>query len=52
MWVNTDTCWFVNGIIEKNDGNFFKNFFVSQIGETSVYQGSYPSKESELKNLE
>ena len=29
QWLNTSQCWFVNGIIEKNDGNFFKNFFVS-----------------------
>lgn len=51
QWLNTSQCWFVNGIIEKNDGNFYKNFFASQVGETNVYQGSYPSKESEIRQL-
>jgi hypothetical protein len=42
QFTNASDVFFINGIIDKNDGFFHKNFSVSQIGSSNVYMGPYP----------
>jgi len=48
---NTNCCYFINGIIDKNDGFFNKNFHISRFGNTNVFMGAYPSKSTEVQEL-
>jgi hypothetical protein len=41
----------VNGFIDKNDGNFLRNFGISKIGDTGVYCGSYPASDLDVRKL-
>lgn len=51
QFYNTSSCYFVNGIIDKNDGYFHKNFSIHSVGQTNVFVGPYPSKSSEVQEL-
>ena len=48
-WTNTNRCLIVNGIVEKQDGNFLKEFFITKIEKSGIYVGSYPHNESCIK---
>ena len=52
QFVNTAQTFFVNGIIDKNDGFFHKNFQMSQIGNLNLFMGPYPYKNSEVAELQ
>jgi len=38
----TSQAFFVNGVVEKCDGNFLRDFRVSPISDTRISIGAYP----------
>lgn len=51
QFTNTDKCYFVNGVVYKNDGIFHKNFQLAQIGNLNIFMGPYPYKTTEINEL-
>jgi hypothetical protein len=51
QFVNTSKVYFVNGIIDKHDGFFHRDFVVCQVGNLNVFAGPYPIKSSEIQKL-
>ena len=47
----SNKCWVVNGVVEREDGNFLKEFFITKIEKSGVYVGSYPGQESCVRKL-
>jgi hypothetical protein len=43
--------FFVNGIIEKCDGNYLRDFRVSQIQDSRISIGAYPQNQSDVAHL-
>jgi hypothetical protein len=44
-------CYFINGVVDKMDGFFHKNFQLAQIGNLNVFMGPYPYKTTEINEL-
>lgn len=47
----TSQTFFVNGVVEKCDGNFLRDFKVSTISDTRVSIGSYPQNSEDVSVL-
>mmetsp|Transcript_11457 Transcript_11457/g.19382 ORF Transcript_11457/g.19382 Transcript_11457/m.19382 type:complete len:304 (+) Transcript_11457:792-1703(+) len=44
--------WIINGCVERNDKNFFKNFTYSKVEGTDILIGSYPILETDVLKLQ
>lgn len=51
QFMNTSKVFFVNGMIDKHDGFFHRDFVVCQVGNLNVFAGPYPIKTSEIQKL-
>jgi len=51
VWKNTDKCFIVNGIVQKQDTNFEKNFFLNEIEDTGIFLGPYPSTDLHIRQM-
>lgn len=51
QFVNTSKVFFVNGMIDKMDGFFHRDFVISQVGHLNVFFGPYPLTASEIQDL-
>ena len=49
---NTNSCYFINGIIDKHDGYFNRIFDVTRIGNTGLFIGQYPTLSVEVHELQ
>jgi len=51
VWKNTDKCFIVNGMVVKQDANFEKNFFMTEIEDSGIFVGPYPSTDLHIKQM-
>lgn len=51
QFVNTSKVFFVNGMIDKMDGFFHRDFVISQVGHLNITFGPYPLTASEIQDL-
>lgn len=51
QWKNWDKVWIVNGHIEKTDGNFLGDLFLTRVGETGASFGNFPLDEPDVHKL-
>jgi hypothetical protein len=41
----------VNGIIDKADANFLGGLYFDKIGDTKIFVGTYPLRESDIQKM-
>ena len=51
MSQTSNKVFIVNGYLDKADGNFLREFFITPIGNSNIFIGSYPSTESDVFKL-
>lgn len=51
QWKNWDKVWIVNGHIEKADGNFLGDLFLTRVGETGISFGNFPLVEQDVHRI-